>query len=245
MAQPVGFARHARAFAQFHEMLLERDFMADPKFASRARAKRFKPRGERGADFHQAALACLGLARCDFNVSRHAPHVRPIQAQQFGSAESGQPANGDDRAECGVGGFGGFQQRGKFVRGVKLHGGGVGAFGAHGVGFVQAMRRGEIIFADCPLQELADGGAVVVAGFGGVGGAAIARRGFHRVKLADEGVQVFLAQIANGGTRERGGETVQLQLPVVGVFARTVAPAGLRRLWCGARRPVKIPRRLP
>ena len=33
VAQSVGFARHFRVFAQFHEMLLERDFVAGPEFA--------------------------------------------------------------------------------------------------------------------------------------------------------------------------------------------------------------------
>ena len=78
--------------------------------------------------------------------------------------------------------IGSGQQRGQFVRRVKFDGGGVGAFGAHGVGFNQAVRRGEIILADCPLQELPDGGAVVVAGFRGTGGAAIAGRGLHLVE---------------------------------------------------------------
>ena len=170
VSKSVGFARHGKFFAfdlhfgllaQFHKILLECDFMQRPQFAGRQRAERFKPCGQRGADFHKAALAGFTFARRDFNVSRHAPNVRPIQAQQFSRAESGESANGDQRLKRGV--FGGFQQRGKFARRVKFHVGDVGAFGAHGVGFVQTMRAGQVIFADCPLQKLPDGGAVVVA----------------------------------------------------------------------------------
>ena len=98
VAQSVGFARHFRAVAQFHEMLLECDFVTCPKFAGCQLAEWFKPSGQRGADFHKTTLARLGLARRDFNVTGDAPHVRPIQAQQFRRAESGQSANGDDRA---------------------------------------------------------------------------------------------------------------------------------------------------
>ena len=81
VAQSVGYARHVRVFAQFHKMLLERDFVAGPEFAGRQRSECFKPRGQRGADFHKAALPRLGFARRNFNVSPHAPYVRPIQAQ--------------------------------------------------------------------------------------------------------------------------------------------------------------------
>ena len=58
--------------------------MAGPKFAGRQLAERFKPCGQRGADFHQPARAVLALARRHFDMPRHAPHVRPIQPQHFG-----------------------------------------------------------------------------------------------------------------------------------------------------------------
>jgi hypothetical protein len=48
-----------------------------------------------------------------------------------------------------------------------LHGGGVRVFGTQSVGFAQAMRDGQIIFANRPLQKLPDGGSMVIAAFGG------------------------------------------------------------------------------
>ena len=173
VAQSVGFARHFRAFAQFHKMLLECDFVACPEFAGCQRAEWFKPCGQRGADFHKATLRGFWLLPA---VTSMCPGTRQTSAQsKRNNSAVRSPAN-PPMAMIGRSGF--SRQRSSSAanssRRVKFHCGGVRPFGAHGVGFKQAVRRRQIIFADCPLQKLPDGGAVVVAAFGGTGGAAIA-----------------------------------------------------------------------
>jgi len=81
VAQSVVFAGDFRLFAEFAIMFLKFCFFTRPKFATFTDAIRFKPRLQSRADFHKATLAGFAFARCDFNVFRHTPHVRPIQAQ--------------------------------------------------------------------------------------------------------------------------------------------------------------------
>ena len=122
-----------------------------------------------------------------------------------------------------------FQQRGQFARRVKVNFGGVRVFGAHGVGFKQAMRDGQIIFADRPLQKLPDGGAVVVAAFGG----SALRDCETWFQLPSEPMKVSKCSLLKSQTAVSGkrvGESAQLNLPVVGIFGgqlRPLAVAGL------------------
>ena len=164
VAQTVGFARHFRPLAECVEVILERVLGPGPYAAAGQRAERFKPCRQRDANFHEAALARLGLARRDFNVSRNTPHIRPIQVQQFGGAKSSQPADGDKRAQ---GCIGGFQQHSQFTRRVEINISRVRVFGPHRVRLVQTMADRQIILADAPRKKLREGGTMMVAAFGG------------------------------------------------------------------------------
>jgi len=63
--------------------------------------ERLQPRGQRGADFYQAAAACLGVLCGDLDMARDAKHVFPYQAQGFLKAKPGQPLQGDYRTQNG------------------------------------------------------------------------------------------------------------------------------------------------
>lgn len=126
-----------------------------------------KPGCQGRHDFHESSLAGLALAGGDFDVPRHPPNVFPRQAQQFGRAQSGQPANGQQGPQ---GGIGVIEQGAEFLGSVKLDFGQVGLFRPHGVGFEQAMGSRKVVLAHGPAQEGGDGRAPVVAALGSQGG---------------------------------------------------------------------------
>lgn len=194
VAQAIRFSGQFQARAQFHNGAVKGQFVACPDGAGLARPPRLKPRGQGGAGFHNAALAGLGLAAGDLDMAGHAPHAGPVEAQQFGGAQPGESADGEQRAEGIVGGF---KQAAELRRGVAGDLGRIRVLRAQTFRLTQAVRRGEVVLADGPLQGVAHGGAVVVASLG----AECPERGH-------EGVQMGLGQVAKrsgGGTCRRTG----------------------------------------
>ena len=202
-------------------MLLERDFMQRAKFACRERAELSKPRGQGGTDFHKAALPRLGFARRDFNMTTHAPNVRPVQPQQFGGAKSGQPANGNHCLQRAVRRF---QQGTEFIWRVKLDFRRIRVLRSHRVRLIQTMANSQVILANAPRKKLREGGAMMVPAFG---------REFGNEFRGEEAVQVVLANIANCIAGKSAGKPAKLNRPVVMIFGGQLRPLAVAALRAG------------
>ena len=111
-----------------------------------------------------------------------------------------------------------FEQSAQFFRRVEGDFAVVCSLRSHRVGFQQTVRRGQVVFADGPLEELPNGGAIMIPALGGSCGPAISGLGFQFAKRGNEGVEMFLAEIADGGVGECGGEAAKLDFPVVSIL---------------------------
>src|ERR1051325_2646857 len=132
VSQAIRFSRDPGLLAQRAEMLLERNFVQLAHRAARARAELSKPSSKGRANSDEPPLTCLAFACSDFNMTAHAPNVRPIEPQQFARSESGQPPDSHDRAH---GTFRRFQQGAKFFRRVEGNFTDVCTFRPHSISF--------------------------------------------------------------------------------------------------------------
>jgi len=90
---PLAMRVHVRVFAQFHKMLLERDFVGrSQSLPVGQRSECFKPRGHAPGRFPQGAFRVSGFCRVTSMCPRDAPYVRPIQAPIIIGACAVRPA---------------------------------------------------------------------------------------------------------------------------------------------------------